>query len=173
MKKIKDLSRLEIAELTRQLPKEKGSYLLFFEMKHAKTIRVGKLTETEFVPGFYAYVGSAFGPGGLHARLRHHLSISERCHWHLDYIRPEMHFLSLWMTEDDESREHDWAGVLLDLPTAEIPVKDLGATDCQCRAHFFRFDQLPTLCEFRKQLRRRGILNVAVDEVSRYELKVA
>lgn len=173
MKKIKDLSRLDIAELTRQLPKEKGTYLLFFEMKQAKTIRVGKLAETEFAPGFYAYVGSAFGPGGLHARLRHHLSISERCHWHLDYIRPAMHFLSLWITEDTEPREHDWASVLAALPGCEVPVKDLGATDCQCHGHFFHFDQLPTLCEFRKLLREKGILGASVDEVSRYALKAA
>lgn len=173
MKRIKDLSRLEIAELTRQLPKEKGTYLLFFEMKQARTIRVGKLAETEFAPGFYAYVGSAFGPGGLHARLRHHLSISERCHWHLDYIRPAMQFISLWITEDQESREHQWASVLENLPGSEVPVKDLGATDCSCYGHFFRLEQLPTLCEFRKALRKQDWLGAAVDVVCRYQEEAA
>jgi len=173
MKKIKDLSRLDIAELTRQLSKEKGTYLLFFEMRKPQTIRVGKLSETHFLPGFYAYVGSAFGPGGLHARLRHHLNISERNHWHLDYVRPAMHFVSLWLTEDKEYREHDWAAALDAMPNSQLPVKDMGATDCQCSGHFFYFEQLPSLCEFRKMLRNRGALDAPVQVVRRYEEEAA
>ena len=173
MKKIKDLSRLDIAELTRQLPKAKGTYLLFFEMKHPKTIRVGKLVETAFAPGYYGYVGSAFGPGGLHARLRHHLTISERCHWHLDYIRPSMQFLTLWITQDEEPREHEWAATLMDWPGADVPVKNLGATDCTCPGHFFRFDRLPDIGAFRRRLKALQVMGGSVDEISRYREQVA
>lgn len=173
MKKIKDLSRLNIAELTRQLPKGKGTYVLFFEMKQRQTLRVGKLTEATFAPGYYAYVGSAFGPGGLHARLRHHLSVSERCHWHLDYIRPAMHFVSTWLTEDTVAREHDWAEGLQALPGSQFPVKGLGATDCQCHSHLLRFDQLPTLTEFRRVLAEREVLGDKIAAVYRFEAKAA
>ena len=152
MKKIKDLSRLEIAELTRQLPKDKGSYLLVFRMRQPHTIRVGKLTETRFAAGYYVYVGSAFGPGGLQARLRHHLTFSERCHWHLDYLRPVLHFEYLYLSRETESREHDWAAVLQQLEGAEVPVRDLGATDCSCNAHFFYFQHCPDPDQLKAQL---------------------
>ncbi|AEM39344.1 protein of unknown function DUF123 [Pyrolobus fumarii 1A] len=46
-------------------------------------------------PGFYVYVGSGWGPGGLRARLKRHLmDRRRRLHWHIDrllasgYARP-------------------------------------------------------------------------------------
>ncbi len=36
-------------------------------------IQIGKLGQFKFKKGYYAYVGSAFGPGGLNSRIKHHI----------------------------------------------------------------------------------------------------
>src|ERR1041385_2849293 len=51
------------------LPNAKGTYVLIASVLQMKRIEVGQLGEFDIVPGFYAYVGSAFGAGGLGARI--------------------------------------------------------------------------------------------------------
>ncbi|NPA76903.1 MAG: DUF123 domain-containing protein [Candidatus Diapherotrites archaeon] len=41
---------------------------------------------TKLKPGIYAYVGSAFGPGGLKARILRHWRQEKKIHWHIDWI---------------------------------------------------------------------------------------
>ena len=55
------------------LPDEKGTYVLIASVPQMKRIAIGQLGKFDIVPGFYAYVGSAFGAGGLCARIGHHL----------------------------------------------------------------------------------------------------
>jgi len=40
--------------------------------------------EHSFTPGWYAYAGSANGPGGLRARLARHFRQDKKQHWHVD-----------------------------------------------------------------------------------------
>ncbi len=47
-----------------------GSYALLMENRRCSSILVGALGEVEFKRGFYVYIGSAFGPGGVDARVR-------------------------------------------------------------------------------------------------------
>ena len=51
-----------------------------------KRIDIGSLGRFDILPGFYAYVGSAFGAGGLRARIGHHLESTAWPHWHIDYL---------------------------------------------------------------------------------------
>ncbi len=39
-----------------------------------------------FCKGFYAYIGTMFGPGALDARIRRHMRKTKAKHWHIDYI---------------------------------------------------------------------------------------
>jgi Uri superfamily endonuclease len=55
------------------LPDQKGTYVLIAKVTEVRRLRIGYLGEFDIVPGFYAYVGSAFGSGGLRARIGHHL----------------------------------------------------------------------------------------------------
>ncbi len=96
-------------------------------------------------PGFYLYIGSAFGPGGLGGRLSHHLSPVESPHWHIDYLRPVTSLAEVWVTEDRQKREHEWAQALAASREAIIPKPGFGASDCHCRAHLFFFPVRPTL----------------------------
>jgi Uri superfamily endonuclease len=66
-----------------------GTYTLVIELPETAQIRVGALGTNTFDPGWYAYVGSANGPGGF-ARVERHreLAAGERDvrHWHVDYL---------------------------------------------------------------------------------------
>jgi Uri superfamily endonuclease len=103
---------------------------------------VGKLGKFEFQPGYYLYVGSAFGPGGLAGRLKHHVKTSPCPHWHIDYLRREATLVQVWFSEDEIPREHEWANMLQALPGAIIPVNSFGSSDCACRSHLFYFPRL-------------------------------
>jgi Uri superfamily endonuclease len=51
------------------LPDEQGSYVLIASVPEMRRLEIGHLGEFDIVPGFYAYVGSAFGAGGRETRL--------------------------------------------------------------------------------------------------------
>ena len=64
-----------------------GTYALLLRARSGGRIQIGRCGSLAVRPGWYVYVGSAFGPGGLRARLRHHCRLAERPHWHIDYLR--------------------------------------------------------------------------------------
>ena len=97
-------------------------------------------------PGFYIYVGSARGPGGLRARVGHHLQPSKRLHWHIDYLRPNLRLEQIWYCYTTQKEaEHDWARRIKDLSAAPAPVVGFGSSDCGCESHLYFFSILPSL----------------------------
>ena len=50
------------------LPAQPGTYALVMASDLETEIRIGSLGSCRVKPGYYAYVGSAFGPGGLAAQ---------------------------------------------------------------------------------------------------------
>ncbi len=66
-----------------------GTYVLVIDVSRSTTIDVGALGDREFTAGAYAYVGSAFGPGGF-SRVDRHRELAagdrETRHWHVDYL---------------------------------------------------------------------------------------
>ena len=121
-----------------------GTYALVMRCFSDQRIEIGKLGQLHLRTGFYVYVGSAFGPGGLKARIAHHAKISERPHWHIDYLRPALDLSEIWFTHDSRHREHQWAGVLASLSGAAIPISGFGASDCRCNSHLFFFNSPPS-----------------------------
>jgi len=51
------------------------------------------------------FVGSAFGPGGLRSRIKHHTQPVRSAHWHIDYLRQAANVIDIWHSADDESRQ--------------------------------------------------------------------
>ena len=125
-----------------------GTYALILESKSAFSTKVGKLGRVTGDAGFYIYVGSAFGPGGVEARIRHHKKSVARPRWHLDYIRRFMVLKEIWTTYDSVKREHQWANVLSSFSRAKIPFSGFGASDCSCVSHLIYFDKAPSFQEF-------------------------
>ena len=116
-------------------------------------VEVGKLGRLQLRPGFYVYVGSAFGPGGLKARIAHHMKISEKPHWHMDYLRPALVLNEIWFTYDSRHREHQWAGALARIDGGTIPFSGFGASDCRCKSHLYFIRSKPSVRRFRDRLR--------------------
>ncbi len=120
-----------------------GVYVLLLEMQTTRELCVGRLGWLEFEAGIYAYVGSAQGPGGLRARLRHHLQVAESPRWHLDYLRRAAVPRAALVRRAARELECEWAARLEVLPELGIGAAGFGASDCQCRGHLFHVD-LPT-----------------------------
>jgi Uri superfamily endonuclease len=95
-------------------------------------------------PGWLLYVGSAFGPGGLAGRLRHHLRSAAKPHWHIDYLRAALPLVEVWLCPGPQRLEHRLALALHAAPDSSIPLPRCGASDCTCPAHLFAFAERPT-----------------------------
>lgn len=128
---------------SRGLPRQPGTYLLMLRLAASAEIRVGRLGRIQFRRGWYAYAGSAFGPGGLAGRLRHHLRPVQKPHWHIDYLRAHAALKEVWMAEGPPNREHDWAHILARDPGAGKWLRGFGCSDCRCPAHLIYFKCRP------------------------------
>ena len=96
-----------------------GTYLLLLACERVVRLSIGRLGVMTTRPGYYLYVGSAFGPGGIRARIGHHAKTAAHPHWHLDYLRPLTRPRAVWTAACN--REHGWAAVFQELPDATIP----------------------------------------------------
>jgi Uri superfamily endonuclease len=124
-------------------PNLPGTYALILRAVHPVSVMVGKAGQLEVRPGIYIYTGSAFGPGGLRARLARHLRKPLKLHWHIDYLRRVTVPLETWVVSGGENHEHAWARALLQLPYASLPMPGFGASDCRCPAHLIYLSNLP------------------------------
>lgn len=118
-----------------------GSYALRLVLTQATRVVVGKLGLYSFPAGDYLYLGSAMGPGGLCARLDHHLRAAGKPHWHIDWLRQYASLPEIWYTTRSERLECAWTQALIKVPASFIPVPGFGASDCQqgCAAHLLSF----------------------------------
>ena len=135
------------------LPAEAGTYALVLSCRVETAIQVGRLASLRLRRGFYVYVGSAFGSGGLRGRIAHHLKVSERPHWHIDYLRAHARLEEVWCCRDAERREHQWASAVQAMRGAEMPVAGFGASDCRCRSHLYFFKRRPSRRILQRKLR--------------------
>ena len=75
-------------------------------------------------------------------RISHHLRISRKYHWHIDYLLQKMPVFQVLYTEKPSRLEHEWAMLLKGIPELSIPMKRFGASDCQCASHLFHIPSL-------------------------------
>lgn len=136
-----------------RLTRQPGTYTLVLRCRQAGSVRVGRLGSIRLESGLYLYVGSAFGPGGLATRIGHHLGISARRHWHIDYLRAVCDLTGVWFTTDPARREQAWAKAVGRMPGASIPLPGFGSSDCECDSHLFRFEAMPSIGAFRQRTR--------------------
>ena len=119
-----------------------GTYVLVLASPQTVRVAVGKRLRVTLDEGYSLYVGSAFGPGGLEARLRRHLRGVGRQHWHVDYLRAATTFVGAVVEYGDERREHQWAAELEACGDyATIP--GFGCSDCRCSTHLFHASVAP------------------------------
>lgn len=123
------------------LPTSRGTYALLLHLPREKKLRVGRFGTFRFPQGDYVYVGSAFGPGGLRARLARHLRQNKVAHWHIDSLRAHADVRAITFTTAPYGLECVWSQRLSSWRGTRIPVAKFGARDCveNCPAHLIAF----------------------------------
>ena len=117
-----------------------GTYILITRLDNPQEIVVGRLGEYCFLAGYYLYVGSALGPGGLAARIGRHLRRSGKAQrWHVDYLLTRAQIEEVWVAEGKVRAECHWAEALRKAEGAILPVDGFGASDCACPTHLIYF----------------------------------
>jgi Uri superfamily endonuclease len=136
------------------LPEENGTYILITSVREMKHLRIGSLGDWDIIPGFYAYVGSAFGSGGLKARIHHHLESTAEPHWHIDYFLKVANPVEVWFTTCSRKLEHHWADLLE--TRFRVPIPRFGSSDYhRSRAsHLFYSKRRPSFRWFEEQNRK-------------------
>ena len=136
------------------LPEDKGTYILIAQVLQMKRLAIGSLGEFDIVPGFYAYVGSAFGSGGLRARIGHHLESTAEPHWHIDYLLQVATPVEVWLTTAGRKLEHRWAELLEDAPGFRVPILRFGSSDYHRSrsSHLFYSKRRPSFRWFQQQV---------------------
>ena len=131
-----------------------GTYALILSSSADQSVQIGRLGQLHVQPGFYVYVGSAFGPGGVLARVAHHRQRTAQPHWHIDYLRVVAPLTEIWYAYDPLRREHQWAEALRQLRGASTPLQRFGASDCTCASHLYFFTRRPSWHAFRRRMRQ-------------------
>ena len=140
-----------------ELPEAKGTYILIASVAQMRRWAIGSLGKFDLIPGFYAYVGSAFGAGGLRARLGHHLAATAEPYWHIDYLLQVANPVEVWYTMADRKLEHHWAEFLEAIPRFRVPIPRFGASDYHRsrRSHLFYSKRRPSFRWFQQQIMER------------------
>ncbi len=124
---------------------DKGVYCLTLKCAEPCTITIGAQGPTKFKKGWYLYVGSALGSGGLsrvtrHIRFFHELYRKPK--WHIDYLMAadEITLTSVICAKTEERLE-----CVLAKNIGGDRVEKFGCSDCACNSHlFYRIDQPET-----------------------------
>ena len=122
------------------IPSKPGTYAITMQLAKSAEITVGKLGTFNFKPGYYTYIGSAFGPGGLKARIGRHLKKDKKLKWHIDYLREYTEIVDIRFAETANNEECQWAAKLADNGSS-CPIKGFGSSDCRCLSHLVYFEK--------------------------------
>ncbi len=124
-----------------------GTYTLILRSQGSHAIQVGRFARIQIEFGYYLYVGSAFGPGGVKARVSRHCRKEKPKRWHIDYVRESMQPVEAWYSHAKQRLEHRWARILLEMKGSSA-VKAFGCSDCRCHSHLFHTSKAPDFTAF-------------------------
>ena len=114
---------------------KKGVYTLILHCNDELNIRIGAIGEKTFLPGWYIYVGSALGSGGLDRVCRHIRFYKEHYRkpkWHIDYLMEKITLEHVIYAETDERLE-----CVLSQAIGGNGVAGFGCSDCDCATHLY------------------------------------
>lgn len=118
-------------------PSTGGAYALMLEL--AEPVIFCRSNELhQFEPGRYVYAGSAYGPGGMRARVGRHFRKGEVIRWHIDHLTRRAATLQAILIEGGP--ECDIVKALVATGECRIPLRGFGSTDCRrCRSHLLQW----------------------------------
>ena len=119
------------------LPAHPGAYALVLRLARDARLDIATLGRPVLPAGLYLYAGSAWGPGGIRARMRRHLRQGKARVWHID------HLTEMAAAEDviafSGGQE---CAIVAAAAGARVPVPGFGASDCRrCEAHLLAVDR--------------------------------
>ena len=137
------------------LPAEKGTYVLILRLRQTRRLTIGRLGSFIMEAGHYAYLGSAFGPGGVAARVGHHLDPAKSLRWHIDYLLTIAEPVEAWYAASDRKMEKDWADLLPRVPGLRPCIPRFGASDHRRgkASHLFFSRKRPSFAAFEQRVR--------------------
>ncbi len=118
--------------------KMKGVYAVILKLDHHLSLDIGK-KRFDLSPGIYIYAGSAFGPGGVSARLGRHIKTfktgATKKHWHIDFLIPHSATFVPIYASSTRKLECDFVRTLRE--SGFKTVDGFGNTDCRsgCGGH--------------------------------------
>ena len=124
-----------------------GTYTLILQCNSEETIQIGRWGQIQLQRGYYLYIGSAFGPGGVRARVSRHFRADKPRHWHIDYLREHANPIAAWYSHEPKRLERLWAQALHDA-SEFTPIQGFGCSDCNCFSHLFHTSRVPDLDSF-------------------------
>lgn len=130
-----------------------GTYALVLRATESTTVTAGRLGTLHVVAGDHVYIGSAFGPGGVRARVQRHARAEKRLRWHIDHLTTVAPVVEAWFTHDPRRLECDWLAALASIRGARELWPGFGASDCGCSSHLRFFRRAPRVATFRRWLR--------------------
>ncbi len=117
----------------RDLPADRGAYALVLRLARETRLDISTLGRPVLHPGLYLYAGSAWGSGGIRARVGRHMRQGKPRVWHVDHLTE--------VAEMDRTiafpggRECEIADFVA-TRGARTPIPRFGASDCRrCEAH--------------------------------------
>lgn len=115
------------------IPAAPGAYVLLVRLRLPLQPDVRIFGGRMLGPGAYAYCGSAYGPGGLRARVSRHLRSGKTVRWHIDRLTQAGSIEAVAVRVG--GRECDLVDALR-ARGATVPIPRFGSTDCRrCPAH--------------------------------------
>jgi Uri superfamily endonuclease len=134
--------------------RESGAYILHLTLEQPLPLSGVAHFTGILPPGYYAYAGSARGPGGLAARIGRHLKTRKTMRWHIDRVTVKASGIVPLLAPG--GFECALLGHLLALRGACVPVPGFGSSDCpHCPAHLVRLPSQLTAQKLLARLKKR------------------
>ncbi len=119
------------------LPKIAGAYLLIARLAEPVSISIARRPPGTLAAGWYAYAGSAYGPGGIRARVTRHFRSDKATRWHIDQLtQTASELIAVPVPGGNEC-------ALLQAMAAEsgveLSIPNFGSSDCKiCSTHLLQ-----------------------------------
>jgi len=124
-----------------EIPIDPGRYIIVGRLSNEVCITSGPFSGLLLTRGYYFYTGSAFGPGGLRARITRHLNPETKKFWHFDHLKAFFCIEEVWYSLGGENQECQFIKELKGLDYSFFPLHKFGSSDCRhgCPGHLLRF----------------------------------
>ena len=125
---------MTVSHAIRDVPEGPGAYAIVITLTRPLDLRLPRRAGVTLRPGRYVYCGSAYGPGGLRARIGRHLRKTKPIRWHVDRITAAGTITAV--NAAPGGNECALLAKVLAVPGSSAPVPGFGSSDCRrCPAH--------------------------------------